>query len=238
MRVAVIEHFRTWLRFDGIKRAEIIDQGGVLDGQAVRIIAREYNVGPRIRSDAANGGENGHAEAVAAIVNHAVEQWPNTLAERAAVCAACATQASHDGHTHRRQASAFSKFLWFVRPPGWIPFDKYTANALGIGHRADAVARMTAYFTELADRGFTESVQAVSDCINQHGYGPLYGERVIDKFLMLIGGGPAWRASIIHQCNMFLESAPQPTTQPLIAMAEQIGDDCGPTTLQINPNNA
>lgn len=44
LKWAVVEHYRTWLSFDGVERRRIQEHGNELDRYSVRRIGREYAV--------------------------------------------------------------------------------------------------------------------------------------------------------------------------------------------------
>lgn len=234
MRVAVIDHFRTWLRFDGPERARIIKNDGKLNGVMVRRISREYNVNRGIRRHHANRDQDPSANAIAEIVNQATQNWPEGLEERAARCAAYANQAFDGNYTHYRLASGISKLIWFVQPTSWTPFDRFTANALGVAGNSNAVTRMTAYYEKLDERGFKATARAINKCLKGNGYGRLSGERVIDKFLMLNGADEDWWRDLTEQCDRFRECLPQQIAESFAPMVENISEHYGPAALTNN----
>lgn len=235
LRWAVVEHYRTWLSFDGIQIQRIAANGNVLDRAAVRRIASEYSVNRGILSTKDENGEkvagrDDSADWIASRLNEEAAAWPPQLNERAARCAEVANCASK-GRTRGKQASAMTKLMWPLKPNGWTVFDELAANGLGIPKKK-AIVRMPLFFKALSDRNFNDDAGAINEVLNANGFGPLFGERVIDKFLMLCGADDDWTNEIIATCEAFLSLLPEETRDNLNTAARQISETLADNLLQ------
>jgi hypothetical protein len=176
---AVVEHHRLWWAMDGPCRKKVEKDGKLADDVA-RVIARDYGVARTIGALKVEGSDPipGLPDLVRDINE---SDWPSGLGARADQCMKLAT-----GHAKRCSGktpiSAVTKLMWFLRPGGWTMFDTYARHGL-IGHKNDVAA----FYAALVDAGFQGRCEAIKARCNDHGFGELWGERIIDKFLMLHG---------------------------------------------------
>ncbi|MEO9900515.1 MAG: hypothetical protein ABJF28_06935 [Nisaea sp.] len=128
------------------------------------------------------------------------------------------------GWSREREFSAISKFMWFLRPKGWTPFDTYSSTSLGVGTtHGDPPIRFADFYAKLHRRNFSGVSVAIQSALNNAGFSYLYGERVIDKALLLAGApGTRWRSNIIRKGRSFLRSLPRNAAIDLQALARRI----------------
>ena len=220
---AVIEHYRTWLSFDGIELTRLKKTNVGLDKDAVRRIAREYQVnrgitGPKDKKKLVDKA----APWIAKTLNGT--RWPTPIQDRAAVCADVAIKADRLNHTKGKAASAMTKLMWFLHPKGWTLFDRFVANAFDIPGTG-SVRRMQAFYTELDQRNFVQWATTLNaDLGKSKRFGVLFGERVIDKYLMLVGSDQAQINALIATNMAFLQILPPPTGTALKKLALQIAN--------------
>ncbi|MBK1666695.1 hypothetical protein CKO28_01375 [Rhodovibrio sodomensis] len=174
LRAAVLEHFRTMLGLDGAARQRIRTSG--LDGALVRRIAGEYKVGWGIPA----GGEH----PVADILLARRARWPVSLTDRCEFCIKLADEAVRQECTHGQQVSAMTKLMWFLQPEGWTMFDALAADALGIAHGSN-IKRARRFYLTLEARDFLGAAQTINGVLAEHGADGLFGERILDKYMML-----------------------------------------------------
>lgn len=233
LRCAVVEHYRTRCRFDGPELKRLTPNG--LDAPSVRRIAKEYYVNRGILStkDATGkkiAGRDDHADWLAKRLNDEAKKWPDKLIDRATRCTEVAKHASKMKHTNGKLASAMTKLIWFLKPDGWTMFDELAANGLGIPEKK-SIDRMPLFFLALSDRGFTDDASAINEALNANGFGELFGERVIDKFLMFSGNTVVQTSESISTCETFLHSLSKEQCRKLDTTARQISKTFAGTLL-------
>jgi hypothetical protein len=218
---AVTEHVRTWLGDDGPFRHMIEKQNGCLDGITLRRIAIAYNVSRGIRKGA-DGVD--HAGALAQIINNA-SPWPSDLRARAYKCLEIAKEAQSRGHTTGLQASGLTKFSWFVQPDCWTVYDRFVAGAMKVRGGAPE-AKVMQFYEELEKRGFVDVAKQVQAQVDKWQTMPLFGARVLDKFMMLSGaretGEFNWANSFVWTAKSFLEILPDEWRQSVERLAESV----------------
>ncbi|MBE0533611.1 MAG: hypothetical protein IH626_22535 [Rhodospirillales bacterium] len=220
---AVVEHYRTWLNFDGIELKQVAANKGILDGATVRRVAKEYKVNRGIRKAPVKGGPDKYANAIArGISKLAKNNWPTSLAARSTTCAAFAL-AVKKNYTNGEQVSAVTKLVWFVRPKGWTLFDSHVSIALGLKAQSTA-GTMTAYYSELTRRRFGWYAAQINKTLKGRGFPMLFGERVIDKFLWFVGAGRVTTKQQKQTCQYFLECLPYATRRRLKAAANAVAN--------------
>lgn len=196
LRAAVIETFLVTLGFDGYERKRL--DVSSLDSASVKRIANVYDFYPRIIN----------FSGVAEMVNERAKYFDGTLMDRAEMCINIASNAHKKRYTQNgRQVSGFSKLFWFMRPNGWTIFDNRAATGLGVP-RGDTVKRARRFYETLARRDFARTAHSINLTFREYDFDTLYGERVLDKFLMLAGGAGDGDAPLIDGADAFPEFIP------------------------------
>jgi hypothetical protein len=193
-RVALAEHARTFVCDDKpILDALAVDSNGqrVMDAAALQWISRQFRL--ESHSYWVEGKSSKaiieNTQNYVSELNRFVLDWPQSFLDRASKCAELSRWAAGHGITKNLKTSAASKFLWFVRPEGWIMYDRYVKAALK-GQGKDSADTMVNCFKELDSLGYNTAVSELEVLFKQHDIGFLYPGRVIDKFLMGTGGYP------------------------------------------------
>jgi hypothetical protein len=218
---AVIEHVRTWLGEDGPFRHAIERQNGRLDGITLRRIAIVYNVSRGIRKGEA--GVDIHANALAQIINEA-PPWPSDLGARADRCLEVARLAQSRGHTKELQASALTKFSWFVEPAHWTVYDRFVARAMNVRGQTTE-EKVIEFYAALEKRRFLDVAKRIQAELDNWPTMPLFGARVLDKFMMLSGARElqvSWADNFVLTTKSFLEVLPEEWRQPVEQLAERV----------------
>lgn len=159
LELAVVEHYRNWLCFDGIERARVDADGGSFDATRLRRIASYYRVSRGIRRSKEHRKAKTDPNAVwlAQRVEGDSQNWPESLGDRADLCKQIAVDAEADqcdgkSRTNGCQASAVTKFMWFLHPDGWTVFDNFAARGLSVDQRKSATDRMVDFYDRLDKR--------------------------------------------------------------------------------------
>lgn len=249
---AVIDQYRQSLSLDGIG-LRLVEQNGGLDVRRLRRIAKTYNVVRGINGatqEEKKRGSDPHAEWFVCELNKLACDWPATLLGRADRCAVLAEKAcgsdqggkNGQSHTNGYQASAVTKLMWFLKPDDWTMFDDLAATGLGIPkpafetietngktHRiSNSITRMKAFYKELDRRNFVEHARSINCTIKTTtDLLGLRGERIIDKFLMLLGSksiaeNSNWKEDVIGDNREFLDLVPPNLKDDLHSIATAI----------------
>ena len=91
-----------------------------------------------------------------------------------------------------REGHAVTKLTWFLAPDGWTMFDRPAREALGV-RKSGAENQAGEFYRQLSERRFCTHITDVKDVLVQKNFSGLFGERVIDKYLMLAGQMSAGR---------------------------------------------
>ncbi len=155
---------------------------------------------------------------VATTVNELVDdRWSEgDLSFKANICNRAAEEIFEKGATGR-PVSLVSKLAWFLSPTDWTRFDSQAADALGICSGGPTV-RAQAYYCSLDQRGFDELSHLLNQEMQPHG---LYGTRVIDKALWILGLTDANQRKAIKDNLTWLEES---ADRGLMSSAQNIVD--------------
>lgn len=239
---AVIEHYRSWSNFDGPLRVTINNE--ILTASHIRRIGKEYFVIRGIRSDDDQPGNTVRLQAVADQVNTVSQQWPDNLVDRACQVALCSLATA--GFTNGLQLSAFSKFIWFLRPTGWTMFDslaskgvrlqsQYAAHFNNIidlfpnyaltNHQLKVISRFISFYNILENHGFHDATNSIDAYFHDNIASGLFGERVIDKYLMFVGSSNEDLISSLDFLQAWILTQPSVVRDELLGIANQIADN-------------
>ena len=136
---STIGYLRAWWGTDG-PRLSLIRSAGGITTEMLRSIAVEYNVNRLIlRQEKATAGvaqkarQAGDKSAIRMcdILVEACVTWPTGLVERAKICAGIAEKARKQDVAKKNLASAWTKFMWFLKPDGWTVYDRFARGGLG-----------------------------------------------------------------------------------------------------------
>ena len=177
---------------------EIHHKGGVeLTATVLRRIASRYHVNRGIRR-LENDQDDLIGKELAGILcraaeglkgPHIFERWKSTggLAEECRE--EMKKQLKDNGQLKGTVApivSAVTKLTWFLAPDGWTMFDRLARDALGV-RKAGAEKQAEEFYRQLSERRFCKHVADVKKVLVDRHFSGLFGERVIDKYLMLAG---------------------------------------------------
>lgn len=196
--IAFKEHFLRWMQGDSEDFHEIRHKGGVeLTATVLRRIADRYHVNRGIRrlendEDDLIGVELAGILCRAAeglIGPHIFERWKSTR-ELAEECRNEMERQLRDNGQLRGRVdpivSAVTKLTWFLVPDGWTMFDRLARDALGV-RKTGAEKQAEAFYRQLYERRFCKHAADVKKVLVDRHFSGLFGERVIDKYLMLAG---------------------------------------------------
>jgi hypothetical protein len=201
-----------------------VERQGKLDAFAVRRIARRYGVNRGIRQ--ADSEKDLPATRIAHEVNKLVRRWSDDLVAR--------SNAVHDlaenliEFTKGRQVSAISKLAWFCAPQRWTMYDSYVALAVS---SSDYPVGPHDFYRFLKDRHFERSAESIQKVLNRNGMPYLFGERVIDKFLMLIGSDKQLSEERKAHYGALMEILPRQASETLDRTAQAVADTCAAALL-------
>lgn len=175
--LGVVEHHRNWFVTDGIHRAFIEDEKKIPMPVAERIV-KEYGVRRTIGNDEA-------LKVLVDAINE--EEWPEGLIQRAHIC----IKIAKDHKDYRKEktkphapVSGVSKLIWFLYPNQWTMFDRYARIGLTGNKNSPSL-----FYETLYNRGFNHHCTSITNICKNNNVKMLYGERIIDKFLLLRGAG-------------------------------------------------
>lgn len=181
---STIAYARWWLGTDASILAMIKENGGLLDLQAVSSISIPYNIArglPKRNDDHRNS-------ILLDVLNQRSSQWPEPLLERAAHCAETVRTLRCVNCLRNDQASAVSKFMWFLNPDSWTMFDRYAADGMGTPPGASSTDRLMRFYQSLHDAGFDDLNRRIGIEVKSSNWRSIPPARIIDTFLMRRGG--------------------------------------------------
>lgn len=186
---AVLEHHRCWVSSDGAC-FNLVRSAGLTPAIAYTI-AQDYGVARTI-------GKRDRVASLAVEISSITDSaWKVSLADREDLCRGLG-KAHKKGATGKKRhlpISGISKLMWFLRPDGWTMYDSFARKGL-VGASKGAPD----FYKKLDQCGFVECAAAITKECRALGL-PLFGERVIDKFLMLRGMDNAaydWTAALAN----------------------------------------
>lgn len=199
-QLAVLDAYKWWIVHDfgflqltGVLDADgkRTERTGKLTGDTLRTIARAYSVNRNVPL----GDDQGLANKLAGDLNNIPENHLSlSLAQRAkALCTWVAVNPLEyrkrgSGEAQSKMvASAASKLTWFMAPEGWTIFDKFVGAAV-LGKPGSGVQQMRSFYKSIADT-WDEAAAQLAHASAAHGFSPLLGARIADKFLFLNGLG-------------------------------------------------
>lgn len=189
---AVVEHYRTWIVDDGLLRNSLQAPNQILSSEQLRSIARKYGVNRGIYAidkepdDSTKAASDGNAAKLAKLLNARAGNWPKGMMARANHCLQLAKDAEEADLTRGVLLSAMTKIMWFLKPDEWTMYDTFASNALNLKERG-RTERFNAFYRTLSDLEFLAAAASVKSVLDRHDLTFLWGERVLDKFLMLAG---------------------------------------------------
>lgn len=232
---ATVEHYRAWLFADG-GFVRSYNRSGGFTPELVRRMARHYSVARTIPSvmpkDDGQDDQDAdlHRGIIADALNNLAETWPTTLPERAAAIVASAQRACNQIGQGNPPYSAFSKFIWFARRDNWTLYDSL-ASAGMLPSDGTSEQRVCAFYSALEPTlpGLVARLQPICD---ESGL-TLFGEKIVDIFLMLRGARrvrPSYAVDLTAGCDDFMALLPQDVARRL--------DDCATQLSLILTNDA
>jgi hypothetical protein len=211
---SVVEHHRWWISFDGPIWKRVNDVATPLNGCDVLLIALQYSVFNDIVLKPTP------PESIAKGIRDLAKVWPDTLECRAESCIATANTLAQNGHTRGSQRSMVTKLIWFLKPNNWTMFDKNARLAFGIRDRTET--GMKRFYRELENWGFSEQAREISETLNGAALSELFGERVLDKLLWLLGAEKDTCRNAIERCEAFLNTLDDSHRRELTAAAKAV----------------
>ncbi|MBU2943520.1 hypothetical protein Q4525_01570 [Shimia thalassica] len=227
LKTATLEHYRRFLNNDGIflKRAE---KG--FDAELVRGIGKDYSVSRGIPVEQINGDKDSNASLIAKKLNALSNHWPSSFLRRVDACEELAKRlqakkTSGEPTTIGTQASMVTKMMWFKQPFDWTMFDSMAEAGLGYKSYVrkvdqqkeipNSIVRMQRFFQELETIGFSSAAKELNSVLSHNNLSDIFGERIIDKYLMLNGMKTVARAHCIRDCGIFMDLLPDNTQKKL-----------------------
>ena len=199
---AVAEHVRTWLSEDGPYSQAIANSGGIITGEQVTSISFIYKVVRGISKGPAC------AQGVADALNEYKGRWSGNLIERAEQCEEIAQHLKDGRLTKNLFVSGVTKLSWFVQPKDWTVFDSFVAKAMNVKGQT-ALSKMRRFYEELVVRDFPQTSNEIQRILQRSPLPQLHAPRVLDKLMMLRGGGEDWAQRTIRLNANFLEMLPK-----------------------------
>ncbi len=205
LRIAFKEHFLRWMQGDSEDYHEIRHKGGVeLKAPVLRRIAKRYHVNRGIRR-LENDQDDLIGKKLAEILcSDAKKHKGLSICKRWEATRELAKKCQDEMENQLRDneqtpngevapiVSAVTKLTWFLAPDGWTMFDRFAREALGV-RETGAENQAEAFYRQLCERRFCKHVADVKKVLVDRHFNGLFGERVIDKYLMLAGQMPAGR---------------------------------------------
>jgi hypothetical protein len=215
---ATLNYIRWWWATDGLRLGAIRRSRGFTP-KVLRSMAVEYNVNRGIVSakaeidDAANG--------LCKLVNASSRKWPISLTDRADFCVNLLNRAINQQWVHGHQISLITKLMWFLRPIGWTPFDRFAASGLGIKPSAEPCRRMTQFYAALEGLSFQPLMKEMQAVVNGTQLNGLPATRIVDRLLM-VRGGLASEAELIAASKEFLSLLPSHTRKTVEGVGSKL----------------
>jgi hypothetical protein len=207
---AVLEHHRCWLSSDGAYLAMVGDSG--LSTEIAGAIAKDYQVVRNI------GKQHWVEQLAARIRSVSDDKWCTSLIGRFEICQELG-QLHQKGGAFHAPLSGITKLMWFLRPHGWTMYDRLARIGL-VGRSGNGET----FYQKLDECGFVECAGSITDRCRTLKL-PLFGERVIDKFLMLRGMSDVasgWTATLTHHHFTMLPRERQKQLEAIAAFVEDL----------------
>ena len=191
LSIAFKEHYLRWIEGDSQDYHQIhkVDDRK-LTARVLRRIAKRYRINRGIRRLKETEGDP-VGKKLAEILTEAAPQLKKrpirnrwVLTRKVAEDSRTAMNRFFPNDNVRPIVSGVTKLTWFLAPHGWTMFDRLARQAVGVG-KMTAEKQAAAFYDQLSARQFCKHVGTVQDVLNSHGFGNLFAERVIDKYLML-----------------------------------------------------
>ncbi|MCZ8122349.1 MAG: hypothetical protein O9277_02875 [Magnetospirillum sp.] len=226
---AVIEHYRTWIKddapvFGALKAARDLNLA------IVRGIAKTYQVERTLRPTprSTKSGQKAPADkagkTMARLLNNlsSKKNWPKSLTDRADACLALAQSSRFPAAEGKTPYSAISKMMWFRRPLGWTMFDRLASKGIGLGG-PPSEEKFKRFYGRLDCANFQETATDIQLILRRRKLGNLFGERVIDKYLMLVGDEAEKKeASIWYTNSVWVRAVPLHQREGVLEAASEI----------------
>lgn len=196
--VAVLMH---WL-YDRIDDAPLRTKLGrsqhgspLLNGEVLFYIAATYSLlGLYVRKQPASV-RVATVEQYIDLIHDLSERWPQSLTDRARCCINLAIEAKARSITNGLHLSAATKLMWFLKPSRWTMFDSKARLGVGLSGAAN-VENCQQFYEILAGANFDSAALEIGNALTREGFHCLWGERVLDKYLMLRSRGLKMQAEI------------------------------------------
>lgn len=223
---ATLAYARWWLAVDGPLLGAIASSGGFTESLLRRVAVR-YNVNRGLLQPTTRlNGADQSAYGVIKLLREAVPGGSPGLEARAAHCVAMAEAAHSAGWTHNLQVSAISKFVWFLRPDQWTPFDRFASAGMGIPPAWDRPRQFTAFYAALVRGGFDDVVGRIEPIVAASGLPRLPASRIIDALLMARGGRGSASDDLLES-SAFLSLLPEAFRGDLHSLAAHLQLEIG-----------
>ena len=108
---------------------------------------------------------------------------------------------------NRTLFSLVSKVLWFISPHNWTMYDKFAKKGLAkITHTTFPSLDGIGFYRELEKYNFDTTINAMNAVLEDSKFNQLLPERIIDNYLMLLGGRFEERANYFKNNPRLLSS--------------------------------
>lgn len=218
---ATLAYARWWLAVDG-PFLGAVRSGKGFNAPLMRRVAVRYNVNRGLlRPNARTNDQDPAATGLIRVLHEDAGGWPASLSAGAARCVAIAKAAQLEGWTNTLQVSAVSKFIWFLKPDSWTPFDRFAAAGMGVPASWDRQSQFGAFYRALEDGGFNNVVKRIKPLIVASGIPDLPASRIIDALLMARGGRGAANYEV-DESRSFIGLLPSPFRDDLHRLAIEL----------------
>lgn len=243
LKYAVIGYYQIFLSGDCVHLNMIETSGGTMTHSIVREISRDYKISRSLKlgkdNDIDNTGKTrsqiDRRTEISDLINQLAQVWRNEIGDRASNCASWARKLEKRKLSSKPgllPASAVSKLIWFLRPNDWTVFDSLASKAIIPTAGGNSVDRMTIFYHELGKRGFVDSAQRMQKVLDRRNFEFLYGTRIIDRFLVLIGLDDEQRNRAILHADLFLGFLPASEKRNIEQLAQHIAEEHGDKLLK------